>query len=244
MQPRKHFAIALAGCVIFVLSGCDTSKASSLPKGAAQTSSRNPVVVELFQSQGCSSCPPANADLNAIADRRDVLALSFAVTYWDRLGWKDTFASPLFTARQEAYARAGRGEVATPEFIVNGEAAVLGTNRSALDAAIARGFAPAPGPTISANPSSVRIEAAARGAPATVWLVRYDPRTRQVPIRAGENGGRTLPHRNIVRELIRLGDWTGQAATFPLAPQREAGLVSAILVQRGSGGPIVAARKL
>ncbi|MBV1691450.1 DUF1223 domain-containing protein [Novosphingobium sp. G106] len=234
----------LAGSMLAALSGCGKSEASPVPQSAAGGSARSPVVVELFQSQGCSSCPPANADLNAIADRRDVLALSFAVTYWDRLGWKDTFASPLFTVRQQDYARAGRGEVATPEFIVNGVSAVLGSNRPALDAAIARSATAAPGPEISAAAASVRVEAAAGGMPATVWLVRYDPRTRQVPIRAGENSGRTLPHRNIVRELVRLGEWKGSAVTYPLVPARETGLVTAVLIQRGNGGPIVAARKV
>ena len=210
----------------------------------ASAGSTQPVVVELFQSQGCSSCSPANADLNAIANRGDVLALSFAVTYWDRLGWKDTFGSARFTARQQDYSRAGRGEVATPEFIVNGTYAILGSNRPALDAAIARARALTGGPTITKVPSGVHIEALPRSAPAVVWLVRYDPRTRQVPIRAGENGGRTLPHRNIVRDLVRLGDWTGQARSFVLPNAREVGLATAVFVQRGSGGPVMSARKL
>ena len=211
---------------------------------AATPALANPVVIELYQSQGCSSCPPANADLNAIADRSDVLALSFAVTYWDRLGWKDTFGSPRFTARQQDYARAGRGRVATPEFIVNGTYAVVGANRGALDAAIAKAALASGGPVIAASTARIRIERAAGGAAATVWLIRYDPRTRQVPIRAGENGGRTLPHRNIVRELVKLGDWTGDAASFPRPAVHKAGLVTAVVVQRGNGGPIIAARRI
>lgn len=91
------------------------------------------MVVELYQSQGCSSCPPAIANINAIADRPAVLALTFAVTCWDRLGWKDTFARPAFTARQWEYARAGgRGQVATPQTIVNGRAVTNGGDRAAL----------------------------------------------------------------------------------------------------------------
>jgi hypothetical protein len=201
-------------------------------------------VVELFQSQGCSSCPPANAELNAIADRGDVLALSFAVTYWDRLGWKDTFGSPRFTVRQQDYASAGRGEVATPEFIVNGTDTVVGSNRQALDAAIARPRRPSGVDIDFTGPHFVRIGARRGGISATVWLVRFDPRTLEVPIRTGENGGRTLPHRNIVRELVKLGDWSGTGNSFSLPPSRETGLATAILVQRGGGGPIVAARKL
>lgn len=201
-------------------------------------------MVELFQSQGCSSCPPANAWLNAISARPEILALSFGVTYWDQLGWKDTFASPQYTARQRDYARAGRGEVATPEVIVNGTRAVVGSNRAQLDAAVALAGAPRSGPKISSNGSTVRLGDGVSPQPATVWLVRYDPRARQVAIRAGENGGRTLPHRGIVRELTRLGAWNGTAVSFAVPPAREGSLAAAVLVQRGGGGPIIAARKL
>ena len=245
MSKHRPFAVLLiAGSAIAALIGLGASQAATSQAATNRISAAQPVVVELFQSQGCSSCPPANAELNAIAGRSDILALSFAVTYWDRLGWKDTFGSPRFTARQQDYANAGRGEVATPEFIVNGTFPVVGSNHVALGSAIARARGARGGPAISANGLNIRIEPGPAGAPATVWLVRFDPSTRAVPIRAGENGGRTLPHRNIVRELTRLGDWTGSAASFRLAPAREAGLASAVLVQRGSGGPIVAALKL
>lgn len=237
MLQRRHLALVLlAGSPLVALGGCDSSEA------AAPT--RTPVVVELFQSQGCSSCPPANADLNAIADRSDVLALSFAVTYWDRLGWKDTFGSPRFTARQRDYARAGRGEVATPDFIVNGAEAVVGSNPLALKAAIIRTSTASRAPDISVAGTEIRIGRAAVPTTATVWLVRYDPSSRNVPIHAGENGGRTLLHRNIVTELTNLGNWTGLPAAFPLTTARERGLSAAILIQRGPGGPIITARRL
>jgi hypothetical protein len=96
---------------------------------------------------------------------------------------------------------------------------------------------------VTTDQGHVRI-AAGSGAPATVWLVRYDPRTLQVPVRAGENSGRTLSHRNVVRELVRLGDWSGAAATLPLPTAHQAGLASAVLVQRDNGGPIIAVRKI
>ena len=240
-HPRPIVIIFLISSCLATLARCSASEAASPGATAARASPLHPVVIELFQSQGCSSCPPANAALNAIADRNDVLALSFAVTYWDRLGWKDTFGSPSFTARQQDYARAGQGEVATPEFIVNGAHAVVGSNRRALEATIAAAGVPSGGPQISVSPSVVRIAAAAASGRAAVWLVRYDPRTREVPIRAGENGGRTLPHRNIVRELVKLGDWAGPAATFALPSARETGLAAAVLVQHGTGGTIISA---
>lgn len=96
-------------------------------------------VVELFQSQGCSSCPPANANVIALSDRPDILTLSFDVTYWDHLGWRDTFGSPAFTKRQWAYAHAfRRREVATPEVVVNGRGDVVGDRRNAIEALIQR----------------------------------------------------------------------------------------------------------
>ncbi len=244
-MPYRRRIWILAAATLSTLSGFGPSQATAMPGGAAvAASAARPTVIELFQSQGCSSCPPANALLNAIADRPDILALSFAVTYWDQLGWKDTFGSPRFTARQQDYAAAGRGEVATPELIVNGAYAVVGSDHYALDAAVARAGAPAGGPEITLDGPALRLGKAPTDAPATVWLVRYDPRSRDVPIRAGENGGRTLPHRDIVRELTRLGDWTGTPAGFELPPAHEAGLATAVLVQRGKGGPIIAARKL
>jgi hypothetical protein len=217
------------------------------PAAAAVTGglSDHPTVVELFQSQGCSSCPPANANINAIADRPDVLALSFAVTYWDQLGWKDTFGSPRWTARQWDYAnQAGRGQVATPQVIVNGGPTIVGSDRHKLDALIAQAGAPRGGPELIVESGILKLGAAPRAKSSIVWLVRYDPRVREVPIRSGENGGRTLPHRDIVRELTKLGSWNGAAATFRLPPPGEQGLASAILVQQGTGGPITAARRI
>ena len=201
-------------------------------------------MVELYQSQGCSSCPPANANLNAIAGQAGVLALSFAVTYWDQLGWKDRFAKPQFTQRQWDFANSsGRGNVATPQVIVNGSGNMTGADKAHFARLLAVG-GPKGGPAIGVDQGGVTIGAGKGAKSATVWLVRYDPRTRNVAIRAGENGGRTLPHRNIVTELRALGPWNGAAARFELTPPADKALLSAILVQQGKGGPIVAARKL
>ena len=242
------FAVLLAGAAL--LSGCgatgsEAAAAQPSPsKLAAVGSPAAPVVVELFQSQGCSSCPPANANVNAIADRPGVLALSFAVTYWDQLGWKDRFATPAYTARQWDYAhRAGRPQVATPQVIVNGGPTVVGSNRQQLDQLIAQQGPAHGGPALSAADGRVHV-AASRGPTSTVWLVRYDPKVREVPIAAGENGGRTLPHRDIVRQLVQLGEWSGRAVDFAIPAASEPNLATAVLVQQGTGGPITAARKL
>ena len=214
-----------------------------LAASAPAADQAQPTVVELFQSQGCSSCPPATANLNAIAGRPDVLALSFAVTYWDQLGWKDTFAKPAFTQRQWDYARAGgRRNVATPQMIVNGSQVLNGGNRQQVDQVLAR--ARRSGPRLAVTGGRLSIGAGTAASPATVWLVRYDPRTIPVAIRAGENGGRTLPHRDVVRSLAAIGRWTGSPATVALPAIPADGLRSAVFVQEGKGGPIVAATRL
>jgi hypothetical protein len=218
---------------------------AALPiSGALAADPANPTVVELFQSQGCSSCPPANAVLNQIAGRPDVLALSFAVTYWDQLGWKDSFAKPVYTVRQLEYFRAGRGTVSTPQMIVNGRGVLVGSNRGQVEAFIKRFDRGASAPAIAASGGRVSIAKGRATRPANVWLVRYDPRVLNVPVRAGENGGRTLPHKNIVRSLHLLGKWTGNAAAFALPTPTSNAYQSAILVQDGPGGAILAARRI
>jgi hypothetical protein len=211
---------------------------------AALADASHPTVVELYQSQGCSSCPPAIANINAIAARPDVLALTFAVTYWDQLGWKDTFARPEFTRRQWDFAHGqGRGGVATPQTIINGRVITNGGDRGQLITAIRAADRGAAGPAIRASAGKVTVGGGSALRPATIWLVRYDPRAIDVPIRAGENGGRTITHRNVVRSLTKLGEWTGGATTVA-APGGQPALRSAILVQSGTGGPIIAAARI
>lgn len=213
----------------------------------APMASAGPItVVELFQSQGCSSCPPANENILKLVDRADLLVLSFGVTYWDRLGWKDTFASHENTQRQYDYANGGlkRGNVATPQVVINGTVDIIGNNRSDLNSAIAKAKLPAAAPVLMLSGSTLSIAtASAPSAGADVWLIRYDPRVVQVPIKSGENSGRTLPHRNVVRELVRLGSWTGKAASFHLPTAKDPAYRTAVLVQTTSGGPIIAAYK-
>jgi hypothetical protein len=197
-------------------------------------------VVELFQSQGCSSCPPANANLIALSNRPDLLTLSFGVTYWDQLGWKDTFASPQYTARQWDYARGlHHTQVYTPQVVVNGKADITGRDRGELESLIRR----------EANNSAPPIEVAdgrvhlgeGHSGRYDVWLVRFNPRIENVPIARGENGGLTLSHKNVVKQLVKLGVWNGTPAQFPLPAATQQGLQDAILVQAGPGGAIVAA---
>lgn len=231
------FAAALAACSQVSEDVVPTARAETGASGA-------PIVVELFQSQGCSSCPPANANVNAIAaSRADVLALSYAVTYWDYLGWKDSFAKPAYTERQRAYARRGQSDgVYTPQVVINGSRALVGTRRGQLDQAI-RAAGPVQGPKIARDGDAVTI-GAGQGGPASVLLVTYDPRERSVPVKAGENTGRTLPHRNIVVDLREIGIWQGKPLRAALPASKAPGLKAAILLQKGAGGPIVGAARL
>ena len=209
-----------------------------LGSSAAQA---QPVVVELFTSQGCSSCPPANASLAAISNRPDVLALSFGVTYWDYLGWKDTFAKPEFTERQVSYERAlGHSGPFTPQIVVNGSVDTVGNELPAIQRLV--DSSRLNGPQISVAGDSITVGATASGTIADVWLVRYEPRTINVPVARGENEGVTLPHKNVVRELTRLGSWSGRSAAFRISPA-QGGLATAILVQKPNGGAIIAAFK-
>jgi hypothetical protein len=213
--------------------------------GCSASAAPRPVVVELFQSQGCSSCPPANANLATVADKPGVIALNFSVTYWDGQGWKDTFAQPKFTARQWDYAHAfGRGNVFTPQIVVDGKHDGVGADAGDFARLVASGAADGASPAVSLTADTATIGAGSKpAANADVWLVRYDPRVLQVPIKGGENGGRTLPHKDIVRELVRIGGWNGTAETLPLPAASQPGLVAVILVQSPGGGPILAATK-
>ena len=209
--------------------------------GPAVAADRPRVVVELFTSQGCSSCPPANANLIEITRRDDVLALSFAVTYWDRLGWKDIFGREEYTARQYTYEPAlGERGPFTPQMVVNGRQSLVGNRLGEVTAAV-DAASPLVGPTIALEDGRVDIAAAdAPVRPADVWLVRYDPGVVEVPVGRGENSGRTLPHTHVVHSLEHLGQWNGAALSLTLA-SAEAGLSTAILVQLPEGGPILSA---
>ena len=228
---------ALRFCAVAAIGGALASCQAAATAG--------PIVVELYEAQGCSSCPPANANLAAAADRPDVIALNFAVTYWDSLGWKDTFARPQFTERQWAYAAAfHRTQVFTPEVVVDGRHDGVGADAGDFARLLGNGGIGAGGPQITLTPATAVIGAGpAPALPADVWLVRYDPRTLDVPITAGENDGRTLPNRDIVRELTRIGAWTGAGEALRLPTPSEPQLVTVILVQAPQGGPILAAAR-
>ena len=218
-----------------------------------------PVVVELYTSQGCNSCPPADRLLGKLASRDDVIALTFNVDYWDYLGWKDTLAQPSHTERQRQYAAALRNRtVYTPQMVIGGRQHAVGSDASAVAAAIeaeqrngkdnTNGNA---GPVLRLQHQDGHIlfSLSAVSDPstdATIWLVRYDQR-RDVPIERGENAGNNLVYHNVVREMRPLGQWHGQALKMSLSREMlsEGGRDGcAIIVQKGSVGPILAAARI
>jgi len=219
---------------------------------AAQSDRERISVIELFTSQGCSSCPPADALLKRYSDRRDVVALTMAVDYWDYLGWKDTLASPKFSARQRAYAKARRdGAVYTPQAVVNGTIHVNGSDRAQIDEAIertSRKSEPAVSLTCRTENGAMVVEVgnAAPGQAVkdgTLWLAVVQPQA-EIPVKHGENRGRTLAYYNVVRELTPVGMWSGKATTVRLphgAFETSPGARFAILLQQESVGPILAA---
>lgn len=204
-----------------------------------------PVVVELFTSQGCSDCPPADSLLRHVqATDPDVLALDLHVTYWDNWRWTDPFSLKSATDLQNYYASLrGSTEVYTPEAVVDGKTEFVGSDSSAMSAAIGQAKA------AIGNEGAIPVAVAAAGGKvsvlvgpgtgaATVWLFGFDPE-RATKVRGGENGGATLTEVNVVRSITRLGDWNGQS--FERRIPYPAGVKFAALVQRPDGGILGAA---
>lgn len=204
--------------------------------------SDRPVVVELFTSQGCSSCPPADAYLtDLVRSRKDVLSLAFHVTYWNRLGWVDPFSFEGATRRQAAYAaRFGDGSY-TPEMVVDGKVNFVGSNRSAGEAAInsAKRVAANTPIVVSRKGGSVSINVGQGSGSARVILVGYDPQ-HSTNIERGENRGRVLVESNIVRSFQHVGEWTGQPVTLNVPSP--VGEEIAVLLESRDGHIVGAAR--
>jgi hypothetical protein len=209
----------------------------------AQSAQAEPrAVIELFTSQGCSSCPPADKLMAEYARDPSVIALSLAVDYWDYLGWKDTLALSGHTSRQRAYAKArGDREVYTPQAVIDGAVHALGSDKAAIEKAIRQTrehSSPLLPVTIERAGDKLTVTVAAskdEKGQGEVWLC---PITRSVPvtISRGENSGHTLTYSNVVRRWIKLGEWTGKAQTFnvPLKDVQSSGIDSAAVIVQSS----------
>jgi hypothetical protein len=216
---------------------------ASLP--AAAVAAERPVVVELFTSQGCSSCPPANAYLNELArDRRDVLPLAFHVTYWDRLGWKDPFSLQAATERQDRYGhRFGDGSY-TPEIVVDGASSHVGSRRDDVGSAIEaakRQSTTAAAVSITRQGDQLVIDVGSGSGRGKVLLIGFD-REHQTAIRRGENGGRTLEEANVVRSIRPIGDWQG--TPLRISERLPEGQEIAVLLEAPDGRIVGAARPI
>jgi hypothetical protein len=211
----------------------------------ANTVSDQPVVVELFTSQGCNSCPPAEAYLGELAKRKDILPLAFHVDYWDYIGWKDPFGAQEFTDRQEQYSRSlGLNMVYTPQMVIDGAHDAVGSDQAAVSSAIAKAAAePKLKLAVLRDASGgykVDIPAGdAGGKTATVWLALFD-HAHQTDVQRGENAGQKLIEFNVVREWHKIGQWDGQATEIALnlTPESDEYDACAVLVQLGGNGPI------
>jgi hypothetical protein len=230
MRRRLASAPLIAG---FLIAACAFARAGE-PRA----------FLELFTSQGCSSCPAADKLLGELARDPSLVVISVPIDYWDYLGWKDTLASPAHSARQRAYAHArGDREVYTPQMVVNGSVHVLGSDRAAIEHAIVQTDRNA---TVMSQPVLLSVtggnltvqvgQAAKERLTAEVWLCPLEQAVR-VAIGRGENSGRTITYHNVARRWLKLGDWTGAAATFsvPTADIVADGIdAAAVLVQEGT----------
>jgi hypothetical protein len=213
-------------------------------------------VVELFTSQGCSSCPPADQIIGELAKDPSIIALSLPIDYWDYLGWKDTLADSRFSARQKAYSHMrGEREVYTPQVVVNGSAHVIGSDRARIEGAIedtkkADGVMSVPiSMTLAGKQINISVAAAGKAPAAAhgeVWICSI---SKAVPIKIGrgENRGREITYHNVVRNLLKVGDWNGSPGswTVPLENISREGIDAAVVFvqdgNRDTPGPMLGA---
>ncbi len=251
-MPRPLAPLARLACALALVMGAPSFMAGTPAQAGEDTPAPSsggtkPVaVVELYTSQGCSSCPPADRLLGELAQRPGVIALTLAVDYWDYLGWKDTLAKHGHSMRQKSYARArGDGKLFTPQLIVNGSVMTVGNDPEAISRALAK-TAPLTVPvaaTVEGNRIAVKI-GAGLGA-GEVWLCPVS-RSETVQIGRGENEGATVDYHNVVRGWMKLGDWNGTPAAFNAGLEELRGEADAvaILVQSGTAimpGPVLGA---
>lgn len=215
--------------------------------GTVYAQSEPVVVLELFTSQGCSSCPPADDYLTTLMENPQVVALALHVDYWDYIGWEDKFAQAAFTARQKSYAKAiGSRTIYTPQFIINGADRIEGNQPEALTAVLKRHAGVVPPVVLSLTRQGDRVAITARAdqpltRPLRVQLVRYRP-SETVEIERGENAGKTVTYRNIVTAWDGIGEWQGQAPLEITAPAAGDDPLVVILQADGPSDIVAAAR--
>lgn len=246
---RARICIIAGAAVALAAAVCVAQPSARAPTPAVKIARAAPVVVELFTAQGCDGCPEANRAVEAAAETPGVLALTYGVDYWDYLGWADTFARPAFAERQRAYRQAlGLRAVATPQVVVDGRRQVSGARPAELRAAIeAEAARPVFPPQIEFRETGDRVGVGSGRAPsggAEVVAVIYRPGLQVVEVDGGDNRGQAVRHVNVVRQVVRLGDWRGRPVLFALPPDRAPGESVAVLVQAKSDRRILNAATL
>ena len=197
-----------------------------------------PVVLELFTSQGCSSCPPADALLGQLVRQPGIIGLAWHVDYWNRLGWRDPYARPEWTERQQTYARALSGDVYTPALVVNGAALMVGSDERAIRQAIQKSPPPPLTVTLRRGPSGLEGGISPTATPVSALLISYDPQ-QTTQIGSGENGGRRLTEYRVVRDALAL-EKLASAMTFPMVPEDR----GAVLLVRDAAWRVVGAAEV
>jgi len=249
MSTLGRRSILVAGAAL--VAAPDTMAEGPAADGPMIDGKGGPWAVELFTSQGCSSCPPADAQLGKLAQRPDIVALSFHVDYWDYIGWKDRFASKANTERQRTYARTLRQRyVYTPEMVVDGRAHESGIKQGAIEGLLAdarRRSSQRTTPDLRRTGEgalTIRLATARLDQPAEVIVFAYD-RRHSTPVERGENNGRRLENFNVVRHFEVVSHWDGRERQWTVPADRfqpDQGI--AVLVQQADQGPVLGANKL
>jgi hypothetical protein len=239
MQDRR---IVMKRVVLMLVAGSVLVAVAGKTAMSGPASPAHPVVVELFTSQGCSSCPPADVFLEKLAREPGIVAIARPVTYWDRLGWKDTLAREENTNLQRAYADKGLGGagVYTPQMVVQGGHGAVGSSQSEVRALIAKAGAQA-APQLIVGNGGITVSGGNGNAVVTLVAVKSSV---PVSIGNGENGGRQIRYTNVVKAERSLGRWSGTAQLFPIAQEwlKMPGADRyAVIVQNGRAGPILTA---
>ncbi len=232
------------GALVLAIVGLAALASAALarPPAAKRSAGRPPVVVELFTAQGCGSCTAASAHVSGLATDKGVIPLTFAVDYWDYLGWKDTFARPEFAERQRDYdKRFGVAEVFTPQVVVDGRAETAAVKAELVDRLVREARrAPVDPPQMGWRADRAAIGSGRPPAGgADVWLIRYDPREQNIEVKDGDNRGHTVTERNVVAQLTRLGAWRGRPMLLRLPAAPADGLKTLVLLQAHDGGRIL-----
>lgn len=243
------FRARLAQTAVAVLGAIALTAAAPAEERKADAAPKKPLqLIELFTSQGCSSCPKANAFLGQLGQEPETIALTYAVSYWDYLGWRDTFARPEFTNRQKEYATRFMRGMYTPQMVVDGANHSSGLKakemRSMLEKTALAGGAKVSGRRAQDAPEKAgfSIYGAAPANPTDIWVAQFKPGMSYVTVKDGENAGAKVSHYNVVTRMTKVGQFTGGDKANPKRIVADCSPACVLIVQDAGGGPVLAAK--